>query len=65
MNTTRLYRTSSRRLEEFLYCHLIVANEQYKNAAGNTVWVYDDTPRLREILAEYEDIHRRALHDLE
>ena len=54
----RTYKTTSRRLEEFFYCHLITAKEQYKNAAGETVWVYDDTTRLREVLAEYEEIHR-------
>ena len=57
------YKTTSRRLEEFFWCHLIAAKEQYKNVAGQTVWVYDDTARLRNILAEYEEIHRQALHD--
>lgn len=54
------YRTSSRRLEQFLYAHFIHFIAQQRNLAGNTVWIYERTPRLLDTLKEYSELCRRV-----
>lgn len=52
----RTYRTTSRRLEEFLFAHFIKFKEQYRNLSGDTVWVYEDTRKLRDTIWEYGEL---------
>lgn len=48
--------TVNRKLEQFLYVHDVFHSDIYKTEDGMTVWCYRDTPRLREVVAEYKEI---------
>lgn len=49
-----IFHTSDRRLEQFLYAHFIPFDRQTKDTCGLTVWSYNETPRLRQVIAEYK-----------
>lgn len=48
-----IFHTSDRRLEQFLYAHFIPFERQSKDLQGQTVWSYPETPRLKQVVAEY------------
>ena len=48
--------TANYRLEQFLYLHKVSFKYQRKNADLLTEWVYEDTPRLRQVVAEFREI---------
>lgn len=52
----KLFSTDERRLEQFLYAHLIRFDSQRKDARGYTVWEYIITPRLLRVVQEYRDM---------
>lgn len=57
------YETSNRKLENFLFVHDIFHVRWYKSPIdGLTVWVYNDTPELRRIIAEYMEIAQRRTY---
>ena len=53
------FETNCRKLEQFLYVHDIFHTRYYKDADGMTVWVYYNTPYLRETVEEYRKIAAR------
>lgn len=53
------FETSSRTLEEFLHVHGIRWSSSYRNAGNLTVWVFDRSPYLDLIVAEYREIMSR------
>lgn len=59
MNT---FSTTNRELENFFYVHDIRFVRFEKGADMRTIWYYDNTPYLREVLAEYQAVvsRRRA-----
>ena len=53
------FSTTNRELENFFYVHDIKFVRHYKGDDLRTVWEYNDTPYLREILAEYKAVVAR------
>ena len=51
--------TANFRLEQFLFAHNIRFKYQRKNDDMLTEWVYDRTPWLEEVVAEYRKIWGR------
>ena len=47
------FSTTNRKLEQFLYFHRINFRTQRKTNDLLTEWVYDNTPRLQEVVAEF------------
>lgn len=47
------FSTTNRKLEQFLYLHRIDFRGQRKTNDLLTEWVYDNTPRLQEVVAEF------------
>ena len=56
------FTTSNRQLENFFYSHDIFFLRHYKGEDLQTVWVYEDTPYLRQILEEYKTVVSRRQH---
>lgn len=52
----RAFATDERRLEQFLFAHLIRFDRQRKDERGHTVWEYRVTPRLLRIVKEYREM---------
>lgn len=52
----KLFTTDERRLEQFLFAHLIRFDRQRKDERGYTVWEYAVTPRLLRVVQEYRDM---------
>ena len=52
----RMFVTDERRLEQFLFAHLIRFDNQRKDRRGYTVWEYRVTPRLLRIVEEYREM---------
>ena len=50
------FHTADRRLEQFLFAHFIPFKTQTKDVQGYTIWSYADTPRLRDVVAEYQTL---------
>ena len=50
---TEKWCVTDRRLENFLYAHRVDFIAQTKDRSGKTVWIYLDTERFREVVAEY------------
>lgn len=48
-----IFETTSRRLENYFYQNGIIAKRYYKNDSYETVWVYDRTPWLEDVLEMY------------
>lgn len=51
-----IFETKNRRLEQFIYVHKINHIRQYRDIENLNVWVYEDTPELRAVIEEYEQI---------
>lgn len=51
-----MFQTQNRKLEQFLFCHDIFFSDTFRGEDGGTVWIYQDDPRLREVVAEWQDI---------
>lgn len=51
-----VFETSNRKLEQFLFAHFIRHESWYKSDDEMTVWVYQDTPELRAVVAEYKEL---------
>ena len=60
MENIDTYRTTSRRLEQFMYAHFIHFIAQQRNEAGDTVWIYEKTNRFKNTLNEYIELCRMA-----
>lgn len=63
MTTMNTFETSNRKLEQFLFAHFIRYKSWYKSDDNMTVWVYDDTPEVKKVVAEYRALvaaHRQA-----
>lgn len=58
MDTT-IFETSSRKLEQFLFCHEIRHDGFYKNEDNMTVWMYKKTPEVMEVVKEFRAIQER------
>lgn len=61
---TRLFETTSRDLEEYFYVNGIKFTGMYKNESYQTVWQYERTQWLNEVLqmyARYLDHKNRRL----
>ena len=54
-----MYQVRSRKLEEFLHVHMIYWSSHEKDDLGETVWFYEDTDELRQVVAEYKSIVAR------
>ena len=54
-----IFETVSRDLETFLYCHDINYIKCRKDEYGMTVWVYQKTPFLERVVAEFQEIVAR------
>lgn len=52
-----LFYVTNRNLENFLYAHRIDFLGQKKTASGRTCWIYIRTPRLDEVVSEYEKLY--------
>lgn len=48
--------TANAKLEQFLYYHKVNFKRFRKNEDMLTEWVYDRTPRLEEVVAEFRQI---------
>lgn len=55
----KLFETTDRRLEQFLFVHYIPFESQYKNECGLTVWRYTPSPRLFCTVQEYQQLKAR------
>lgn len=55
----KLFETTDRRLEQFLFVHYIPFEAQYKNESGLTVWRYTPSPRLFCKVQEYQRLKAR------
>ena len=53
--------TDDRRLEQFLFAHVIPFERQIKNERGLTAWVYTETPRLVQVVEEYRTLCREFM----
>ncbi len=53
------FATTNHALENFFFCHDIHFMEQKKGEDLHTIWIYEDTPYLREILAEFKEVDAR------
>jgi hypothetical protein len=51
-----IFETKNRRLEQFIYVHKISHIRQYRDIENLNVWVYEDTPELRAVIEEYNQI---------
>lgn len=62
-----MYQVKSRKLEEFLHVHMIYWITQDKDEFGEACWIYEDTPELRRVVAEYITIvaNRRRISNAE
>lgn len=49
-----IFKTSSRKLEQFLFVHDILANGYTKDEYGMTVWNYSSTPEVQRVVSEYK-----------
>ena len=52
----RIYKTTSRKLEEFLFVHDIHWSSTYRNHEGRLVWVYLLTSAAEQVIQEYRQI---------
>ncbi len=59
MMNTKTFTTTNRELENFFFMHNIRFLRFWKGDDLLTVWEYEDTPYLREVLAEYAAIIAR------
>lgn len=55
----RIFETSSRKLEQFLFVHDILHVGFHKDDDNMTVWEYPKTPEVMEIVKEFRAIQRR------
>lgn len=60
-NQTQEFTTANMRIEQFLFAHRIRYKRLYKNDDMMTVWVYDRTPDLERIVAEYRSIWEKGV----
>ena len=58
-DTANTFKTSARKLEQFLFVHDIHHQSFYKDEDNMTVWVYPNTEEVREVVDEYRRICAR------
>lgn len=67
-NNVNTFETTSRKLEQFLFMHDIFHTSWHKDADNMTVWVYPNTPEVREVVGEFRRIvakrRQNPLHPL-
>ncbi len=59
INSSRVFETTCRPLEQFLFLHDIRHMSWHKNVDGLTVWVYPDNAEIQEVVNEYRRIVAR------
>ena len=59
MNTTNMFQTTNRHLENFLFMHRINFHTWFKNESGDTVWIYRITDELTNAINEYRALYPR------
>lgn len=59
MNNTAIFETTNRKLEQFLYAHEIFHIGSRTNEDTYTVWQYEDTPELHEIIREFKAVQEK------
>lgn len=52
-------KTTNRKLENFLYLMDILPLYSEKEWDGSTAWFYEDTPELRQLAREFQDVNSR------
>lgn len=55
----QLFETTSKKLEEFLYVHLILWAKSYINDDGETVWIYLRNEEFDRVLEEFRAIQKK------
>jgi len=58
-NTGKIFETTNRKLEQFLYMHEILHIGSRTNEDTYTVWQYEDTPELHEIIREFKTVQEK------
>lgn len=54
------FRTANAKLEQFLFCHRIQFKRWRKNEDMLTEWIYDRTPQLEKVVAEFRELWKAA-----
>ena len=57
MNGNNIFKTSNRKLEQFLHMHRIAFDDQRKSADGMNEWFYTITPELVKVYQEYRELY--------
>lgn len=57
MNSNGIFKTTNRRLEQFLHMHRIAFDDQRKGADGMTEWFYIITPQFLKVYREYQELY--------
>lgn len=52
-------KTTNRKLENFLYLMDVLPLYSEKEWDGSTAWFYEDTPELRQLAREFQDVNSR------
>lgn len=58
-NTGKIFETTNRKLEQFLYMHEILHIGSRTNEDTYTVWQYEDTPELHATIQEFKVIQEK------
>ena len=57
MNSNRIFKTTNRKLEQFLHMHRIAFVDQCKSADGMNEWFYAVTPDFVKVYQEYRELY--------
>ena len=57
MNEQKTIKTTSRKLENYLYLMGVSPLRMFKEWDGMTVWEYEDTAEFRLIVDNFQDLH--------
>ena len=57
MNNNRIFKTTNRKLEQFLHMHRISFITQRKSADGMNEWFYTITPEFVKVYQEYRELY--------
>lgn len=57
----KLFETTNRNLENFLYMHKITFSDQKKMEDGTTCWIYRRTEKFERVFREYMELRHEKI----